>query len=275
MTEVMLSLPPSSQESFYLPGTDAGALLLHGFSGTPYEVRLIGETLSAENIGVHAPLLPGHGTDPADLNQTKHEEWLSAARHSFNALDSQAPRFLVGSSMGSLLVLILAAELRDKVDGLVLLAPATAISPVSHLGVLLSMLGVGKLFPFIPKAELGGDIGDPEARALNPTYPTMPLEAVSEFDIVRRKALRVLKRIHAPTCVIHGAKDGTALPESSRMIAEQISSRWLERISMPDSHHLVALDYEREAVCQAVVRFLRQLVPLNLGQIPSSQIGQR
>jgi carboxylesterase len=260
----MLSLPQSSKESFSLPGTDAGALLLHGFSGTPYEVRLIGDALSAANINVHAPLLPGHGTSPADLNQTKHGEWLTAARAAFNALDSRRPRFLIGCSMGSLLALILAAELQEEINGLVLLAPATNISPVSHLGVLLSMLGFGRLVPFIPKADRGGDIGDPQARALNPTYPSMPLEAVAEFDAIRRKALKMVKQIHVPTCLIHGAKDQTALPESSRMIAEQLSSRWIERISMPNSYHLLALDFERDAVCDAVVRFLLQTAPPNL-----------
>ena len=37
------------------------ALLLHGFPGTPAELRPLGEVLAAAGISARAPLLPGFG----------------------------------------------------------------------------------------------------------------------------------------------------------------------------------------------------------------------
>ena len=163
--------------------------------------------------------------------------------------------------MGALLSILLASEVGDSLDGLVLIGAALKISSTSHLGVMLSRIGVGKLIPYTPKSDSGGDIGDPAARALNPTYPSMPLEAVSQFDEVRRQAMDVLSDVRVPTCLLHGAKDSTALPESSELIAERISAPWFERHSFARSHHIIGLDYEREAVAKTVLRFVHGLLP--------------
>ena len=41
---------------------DVGAVCVHGFTGTPYEMRYLGEQLARAGITVQAPRLPGHGT---------------------------------------------------------------------------------------------------------------------------------------------------------------------------------------------------------------------
>jgi carboxylesterase len=61
-------LPPSSRDAFVLPGERAQALLLHGYTGTPYEVRIVGEALAERGVGCRAPLLPGHGTVSRELS---------------------------------------------------------------------------------------------------------------------------------------------------------------------------------------------------------------
>jgi carboxylesterase len=45
---------------FALPGAGRGAALcLHGLTGTPYQVRPIGEALAAAGIAAIGPALPG------------------------------------------------------------------------------------------------------------------------------------------------------------------------------------------------------------------------
>jgi carboxylesterase len=79
-------------------------LLLHGFSGSPWEVRPLGDALSARGFHVHAPLLPGHGSTPEALRFVTWRDWLSAAD---DALEKLFARFeevsLAGLSMGALL----------------------------------------------------------------------------------------------------------------------------------------------------------------------------
>src|SRR2546427_411191 len=54
-------------DAFSLPGSrPLGCLLVHGFTGTPEEMRPLGEALAARGFPVYAVRLAGHGTDVAD-----------------------------------------------------------------------------------------------------------------------------------------------------------------------------------------------------------------
>ncbi len=51
-------------EPFELAPANAvvGCLLIHGLTGSPPEMRLLGDDLAAQGSHCLAPLLPGHGT---------------------------------------------------------------------------------------------------------------------------------------------------------------------------------------------------------------------
>ena len=69
-----LCLDPSA---FILEGGSVGILLIHGFTGSTTEMRLVGEYLNQHDITVSAPCLPGHGTTIEDLNQRQWSDWSS------------------------------------------------------------------------------------------------------------------------------------------------------------------------------------------------------
>ncbi|NTV37277.1 MAG: carboxylesterase, partial [Anaerolineaceae bacterium] len=54
----------STAEPFLLPGGKVGCLLIHGFTGTPKEMRWWGEDLAGRGYTVLAPRLAGHATTP-------------------------------------------------------------------------------------------------------------------------------------------------------------------------------------------------------------------
>jgi len=62
---------PAELQPFRLRGGNRGCLLLHGFAGTPPEVRGLGEHLAANGFDVLAPLLAGHGLTPEAMAQTR------------------------------------------------------------------------------------------------------------------------------------------------------------------------------------------------------------
>src|SRR5690606_29077953 len=51
-------------------------LLLHGFSGGPQDLRLLGEALAARGFRAVAPTLPGHGAELRGLGGVREEDWL-------------------------------------------------------------------------------------------------------------------------------------------------------------------------------------------------------
>ena len=69
----------SSHEAFHFPAahpSEVGALLIHGFMGSPKELRPLGEHLAANGVNAHGILLPGFGTQISRLATIKRAEWL-------------------------------------------------------------------------------------------------------------------------------------------------------------------------------------------------------
>src|SRR5437764_946463 len=52
---------PDQLQPFRIRGGTRGCLLIHGFAGTPPEMRGLGEYLAAAGYDVMGPLLAGHG----------------------------------------------------------------------------------------------------------------------------------------------------------------------------------------------------------------------
>ena len=56
------------------------ALLVHGLTGTPYEMRYLGERLAAQGIRVRGVRLAGHATAPEDLGKADPGELVRKRR---------------------------------------------------------------------------------------------------------------------------------------------------------------------------------------------------
>src|ERR1700694_884957 len=61
-------------------------LLLHGFAGTPPELRRLGEHLAAQGWRCYAPALPGHADVPEALDGMAWQDWADAALAAFDEL---------------------------------------------------------------------------------------------------------------------------------------------------------------------------------------------
>lgn len=239
---------------FDLSGTgDAAALCLHGLTGTPYEVRPLGEALSRVGLRAVGPALPGHNETPEALARVPHTAWLHAARECLAALRLEHERvFLVGLSLGGLLALELGAE--QRVDGLV--AIGTPLQLRARFSWALPLYR--RIRPFAPKTR-GSDIRDSAARARHPSYPVMPLAAVQELRRLQARVRATLVRVTAPVLVAHGARDSTAHPDDARQIAARVSSSQRSLVYFPDSAHIVPVDRDGPALSTAVAAWLRQL----------------
>lgn len=106
-----------------LPGKHNGAaLLVHGFPGTPLEMRASALALHEQGWTVSAPLLPGFGKEIETLPEKKWSDWLQALQAEWHILrQSHSPLVLVGNSMGGALSQSLAAQYPP--DLLILFAP--------------------------------------------------------------------------------------------------------------------------------------------------------
>src|SRR5580692_2929043 len=91
-------------EPFSSPGGPNGALVLHGFTGSPQSMRGLAEALAAAGFAVELPLLPGHGTSVEDMVTTGWADWSAAAEAAYEKLAANSDRVVVaGLSMGGTL----------------------------------------------------------------------------------------------------------------------------------------------------------------------------
>lgn len=252
-------------DAFDLVGDDdVGVVLIHGFTGTPYEVRYLGEQLARAGYTVRAPLLPGHGTEVRDLDATSWEDWTEHVERAVDALRVRCGRVaLVGQSLGGLIALQLASRRRD-VCAVGSLAAPLWLEGLSARVARWTTAGPLAGLRLVPKLG-GSDVRDRRAKAENPCYRAIPTRALAQLLTFMKVADESLPRVTQPVLVLHGRDDHTAPVACAPRIAEAtraVRMRILER-----SYHLIAVDVERDIVAAEVVAFLRTHASRSLGDL--------
>lgn len=236
-------------EPFFLPGGASGVLLIHGFTGSPAEMRLLGDFLHKEGYTVLAPRLAGHGTIVEDMANTKWPHWYSSVEDAYHILRAICNNItVIGLSMGGLLTFKLAAEY--QVDRIVSLSTSIFIADKR-----LDMLPVYRMFrDFVPKKrKIYADI-EPKYSV---GYAATPLSSLSSLLDLIEHVDSLLPIIQTPLLIVQGRQDHTVQPRSAEYIYDRVASNektlmWLEK-----SGHIVTIDIEREQIFRKISEFLR------------------
>lgn len=230
-------------------------LLLHGFSGTPWELRPLAEELVRSGRRCVAPLLPGHGRGVEELSKFRAQDWIDAGHELIDRLvDGDRRIFLVGFSAGGCLAIRLAAERSRDVAALALLAPALRLSGNARLyRSLFRHSFASRLVRKVPKGRR--DVSDETAAAEAPYLPELPTAAAKGLDRLIKDGNRFLPQVRAPSLILYGSRDAVVPLSAARQAAEKIGSGPARLALFPKSAHQLALDTEREAVAWEVARF--------------------
>jgi len=238
----MFDFSQTFQDDIHQPFTLEGdknicAVLVHGFPGTPNEMRPIANLLNAQGWAVHAILLPGFGIEINSLADKTYTEWLSAV---LNAIQQQTRKYnkvvLVGFSMGG--ALSIQASTSASIDGLLLLAP---FWKVEH--ILWSMLPAIKwvvpnfkpftlfkpdwddtnfrdtLHDWMPSA----DLDDPAVQEQILQF-AIPTSMIDQIRIAGNHARQSVAHITVPTTVIQGRQDELVKPELTQILVQNMST---------------------------------------------------
>ena len=238
-------------EPFLLPGGAHGVLLIHGFTGLPAELRLMGEYLNERGFTVLAIRLAGHGTTVEDLSRMEHEDWMDSVRDGSAILSGVCEEVsVVGHSMGAVFAMLLSVE--------------TDVAHVVSLGAPI-MIAPEQGIEHLPTREACVDRYVPKARrrlqnvpcGANNTYRRMPLVSIHEMMDVIAILCRQIAKVTAPILIVHGERDHTADPKSADYLYENVRSPRCEKYILPDAGHLLPLDLGiRERVFARTASFL-------------------
>jgi carboxylesterase len=256
--------PPSrltvNTDEFFFDGSGLSALLVHGLTGTPYEMRYLGERMAAAGIRVMGVKLHGHASAPEDLGSSTHEKWYESVVHGFEELRQYGdPTVVVGLSMGAVLSARLAAEQGDAISGVGLLAPAFFLPA----GTTAMVKGVGLLGQLPHKLFLhydgDSDIYDRSARLVHPTCRLMPLSAPIELLKLSKIARAQLNKVTQPALVI-GARDDHTCPcdKNVNYAMKHLGGERKKSIVLEQSYHVITVDAEKDRVASEVTSFVDQ-----------------
>jgi carboxylesterase len=247
--------------TFSAEGSAPCVVAFHGFGGSAAELRPLLDRIASAGYAVDAALLPGHGTDPADLQRVRWEDWVGAARDRARAAAGRYGRFfLLGFSLGSLVALHLASEAPSEgLAGLVALGTAVRLERFTQLG-LRAFARLGHRMPdlYVRKPR-PGDLVDQSALSSLATYDRNPLRAATQVVAMGSLVSGEVGRVTCPTLILHGRKDRVCPWQNAVWLADHVGSKDVSVRIFERSAHVLACDFEREEVAQEVLAFLERL----------------
>lgn len=251
MNEIM-----AGGEPFFFPGDRTGCLLIHGFTGTPKEMRWLGEHLAADGRTVLGVRLFAHATHPDDMLRAHWRDWIASAEDGYNLLRGACDRVVVmGLSMGGILSLVVAARL--PVAGVVAMStpfypPDPRMRPLRPVAPLLTLF-------WRWTAKGTPDWHDPKAAADHLEYPRHPVRGgILLYDLIMEMR-RLVPTITAPALVIHSRGDLTLPEDHATQLFDQLPMGDKQILWLENSGHVVTRDAEREKVFAAAAAFTRRL----------------
>ena len=237
-------------QPFDFPEGDHGVLLIHGFTGSPSHMRLLGDGLRDNGFAVRGILLPGHGESPEALGKAAWQDWVRAVREAGKEMRGKYRYFSVaGLSMGGCLALMLAAHM--EADACVPIA-----APMATTARFRSLAPVAALVrPMAHKRADGSrdtliadyDIG----------YDSYPLSSVGHLNAIMRRAKRDLPLIHCPVLVIQSHGDRTVTAGSPKIILDGVSSKVKAQLWLEKAPHVCTISPEYPGIVSAMAEFLR------------------
>jgi carboxylesterase len=263
--------PAADISEFFFPGAGVSALLIHGLSGTPFEMRYLGERLAAAGVRVCGVRLAGHAGAPEELGAATNAQWYESVVEGFERLRRHGdPVAVVGLSMGAVLAARLAADQGEAVAGMVMLSPAFFL-PLWVRGPLKALTALGPLADRIYLRGKGSDIHDDAARGLHPSAHLMPLSAVLELLKLSAAVRPRLNRVTQPTLVIHSRRDHTCpMRRNLDFVLSHLGSVQKRAVILEESFHVITVDSEKERVASEVIDFVDAL---RRGAEPASAMG--
>ncbi len=232
--------------------------MLHGFTGTPYEMRLLGESLTRRGYHAVGPRLAGHGTTSEALGQSGEQAWWDSAVQALERLvpTSEAkPIHLLGLSMGAMISLSLARAYPSRIATLTLLAPAARFAgPFQLVFRLFRHRPFRWAVPNLPKGGVG--MTDREFASVVPYLDRVPTRLASEVLATVAAGRRAARHLHVPTFVAYGAQDRTVSESGVQALIGSLRPPPLKVVRLARSAHIIPLDLERERLFSEVGEFL-------------------
>jgi carboxylesterase len=237
----MIGPTTGDTESFRHDAGPVGALLCHGFTGSPRSLRPWADYLAARDVTVRLPRLPGHGTRWQDMVHTTWPDWYAALERELDDLRTRCSTVVVmGLSMGGTLALRLAEQRPGDVDGLVLVNPS--LDSTDRRVALVPLLK----HVVASAPAIANDIMKPGVD--EGAYPRTPLRPLDSLRDLWAITTADLGKITQPVLIFRSAVDHVVPPSSTRLVLQRVASAERTEVICADSYHVATLDNDASTI---------------------------
>ena len=241
----------SIPKPFFFESGKRAVLLLHGFTGTSADVRMLGRFLEKKGYTSLAPHYKGHGVPPEELIRTGPEDWWTDVLAGYNQLKEAGydEIAVAGLSLGG--VFSLKVGYNMPVKGIV-----TMCAPMSMKTTETMYKGVLEYAKEYKKYE-GKSLGLIEKEVEVLKEQGMP--SLNELSELVYDVREQVDHTYAPVFVVQGTEDDVIDPDSATVIFDNVQStkkqlKWYEQ-----SGHVITLGPEKNQLHEDILKFLESL----------------
>ena len=236
---------------FFFEAGPRAVLLLHGFTGSSADVRILGRFLEKRGYTSLAPHYKGHGVAPEELIQSNPDEWWQDVVAAYEQLQQKGYKEIAvaGLSLGG--VFSLKLGLNHPVKGII-----TMCAPMSMRTLDIMFEGVLEYAEQFKK-YIGKNNEEIEAELVAIREAGMPgLRDLQELIMDIRAEVDM---IYAPLFVVQATQDKVIDPKSAHYIYEEAQSNQKQMKWYDESGHVITLDKERDQLHEDIYQFLESL----------------
>ncbi|MFD1019313.1 alpha/beta hydrolase [Thalassobacillus hwangdonensis] len=226
-----------------------GCLCIHGYTGSPYEVKPLVDYLDARtNWEFVVPTLPGHGED-LDLKGHYYQEWIATAELALLQMmkeKSYDKIYIIGFSMGGMIAAYLTAKY--KIDRLVLLSAAGKYISIPQM--YKDILGL--MVEAVKGSVRSNELYLRYSYKMKRTHFSSTLEFIKCVNFTRD----YLAYVTCPVLIMQGELDGMVPLKSAFYLEQEIPSEKKELVFLKQSKHLVCHGEDQDELFDTVLSFL-------------------
>lgn len=236
---------------FFFRSGKRAVLLLHGFTGSSADVRMLGRYLEKHGYTSLAPHYKGHGVPPEELIASHPDEWWQDVVRGYNELKEAGYEeiALAGLSLGGVFSLKLALE--QPVKGVV-----TMCSPMTMRTTDIMFEGVLEYAKQYKKQQ-----GKSE-QEINPEIEAIEKQGMASLPALQKLISDVRQSIdmlYAPILVIQATNDKVINADSANIIYNSVESNDKHISWYNESGHVITLDKEKDKLHEEILTFLNSL----------------
>jgi carboxylesterase len=252
-----------------LNGSDNAVLLIHGLTGSPFELKYVARKLNKAGYTVKAPCLAGHGTSIMDLKKTRWQDWYRTASTTFKKMKEEYQSVSVaGLCMGALFALYLAYEMQEEVSSIALLSTTLAydgwslpwykfLLPLSYYPPFKYFCSFSEREPYGLKDERMRRQIEIALKDNSVAYSEFPAHCVHELYQHIRVVKKILPKVKSPTLILHALEDDLASVNNAHYVHKHIGSTIIRKVILDDSYHMLPLDKQKDLVAEEMINFFK------------------